>query len=107
MTSKKTTAVIGTVPGLGGTPSSDTWMTTYAVPVTPSSLPQASILILQADAAVNAVLAFSDVYGPDKLEEMTRPMRSENRYVMRKTVDVPVLSESQIREAQSAIPNDY
>ena len=64
----KTTAVIGTAPGSGGTPLSDTWMTTYAAPVTPSSLPQADISILQADAAVNAVLALTDVYGPDKLE---------------------------------------
>ncbi len=104
----KTTAVIGTAPGIGVSPSTDTWVTANVVPISPSSPPQADISILQADDVVNAIMVLDNVYGSDaKLEELTRAMRADNRDVMRETVNVPVLTENQIHEAQSAIPTDY
>ena len=43
---------------------------------------------------------------PD-LREATREMIAPERNVMQETKDPPVLTESQIAEAQSVIPNDY
>jgi len=43
----------------------------------------------------------------DEIEQVTHELRSENRDVMRSTVEPPELSEEQIHAAQSVIPNDY
>ena len=59
--------------------------------------------VIDTAAGLENILAMTE----EQVEQVTRELRSENRDVMRETVQPPELTEEQIHAAQSVIPNDY